>query len=68
MAGGREQDDNGASCLESYNIFYTFTVSLPGIFSMVFVNEETIASMHMTNLQNHPMSVDTTWLGTARMV
>lgn len=35
---------------------------------MVFVNEETIASMHMTNLQNHPMSVDTTWLGTARMV
>lgn len=35
---------------------------------MVFVKEETIASMHMINLQNHQMSVDTTWLGTAHMV
>lgn len=35
---------------------------------MAFVKEETIVSMHMINLQNHLMSVDTTWLGTAHMV
>lgn len=35
---------------------------------MVFVNEETIVSMHMINLQNHLMFVATTWLGTAHMV